>query len=530
MRAETKSTAPTAGARLDSTLVLLCEDLVASPGGLNLGLLEARLRRRVGNVSIRIASDLCRRPAAIGDCLEEGDASRLVLGWCSYSYSKFEVQGQMRRAGLDPLGVQVVPLAGTTAGEKPGIPSERRAALLLRAAIERARAFRPSRPENSRAVLLALDQPVSRRSLLTLPPVFYEAAPTINGEACTAADGCDQCVRTCPNDALRKDGASILVDRSRCRTCGVCVEACPQRAVELPGWSAEEIEAQVFALLEGATAPGSTEVAFVCEKATAAPDARSVPVPVPCLSMVPAAAMLHTLARGASAIAMYGCGADCRNGLAEKVEGRVDYCQELLRSLGEPAQRIGVVSTTDDARSQPAPSPSPAPATASENGGRFFGKGTAAREVRELAGHYGITELVLQHPSSPLGLVDVNPDTCTACGACAVVCPTGALEYETNRGQSSLSFDASLCIACNDCQALCPERSRGAIACRAVTDLSRIAEGRQVIFRDDSVHCERCGSPFATRRMLDRLAEMLGDETGPEPVSRLCSDCRGTSF
>ena len=44
---------------------------------------------------------------------------------------------------------------------------------------------------------------------------------------------------------------------------------------------------------------------------------------------------------------------------------------------------------------------------------------------------------------------------CTACGACAAVCPAGALKLEKNSEIISLLFRADLCVNCGVCAGIC---------------------------------------------------------------------------
>ncbi|MBC7288488.1 MAG: 4Fe-4S dicluster domain-containing protein [Armatimonadetes bacterium] len=55
---------------------------------------------------------------------------------------------------------------------------------------------------------------------------------------------------------------------------------------------------------------------------------------------------------------------------------------------------------------------------------------------------------------------DVTRDDrlCTHCGHCVIVCPVGALRYETD-GYSRVLFDPDRCIACELCVPACPPRA-----------------------------------------------------------------------
>jgi len=52
-----------------------------------------------------------------------------------------------------------------------------------------------------------------------------------------------------------------------------------------------------------------------------------------------------------------------------------------------------------------------------------------------------------------------NDDRCTHCGACVVVCPSGALSVDHKT--MIVKFDAAECTACELCVLACPPRAMG---------------------------------------------------------------------
>lgn len=56
-----------------------------------------------------------------------------------------------------------------------------------------------------------------------------------------------ECVKVCPQDALRLEPSGMLIDRGKCDGCGKCAEACPAGAIELVGryYLPEEVFAEV---------------------------------------------------------------------------------------------------------------------------------------------------------------------------------------------------------------------------------------------------------------------------------------------
>jgi pyruvate formate lyase activating enzyme len=59
--------------------------------------------------------------------------------------------------------------------------------------------------------------------------------------------GARRCLSACPEDALELTPDGMLLDRTRCNVCGLCVEDCPSAALEVIGreWPPEALFAEV---------------------------------------------------------------------------------------------------------------------------------------------------------------------------------------------------------------------------------------------------------------------------------------------
>ncbi len=512
-----------------ATLVLVCADAGRLAPGLVLAELAERVSARAFNTQVVVAESLCARLAAMKHAVELAGARRLVLALCSDGTPRPEVDSLARKARLDPFGVQIVLFNALK--EAPPCSVQDTAVLLLTAAVARAQAFRGSRPENWKAVVARDSHIVSRRSLFTLPPVTYAAVPTINREFCAADAGCDLCITACPGKALAQTGGRVQVNLSACSSCGMCVSVCPKRAVELPGWSPEEMEAQMAVYLAANGDQAAHGLLFVCNNATQQPPASWLPVTTPCTATAPAAALLHALARGAAAVSVAPCTGACPFNVGDQIQGTIDYCQRLLEAMGENPQRVGLYHP-----GAAAPLP-PMLGVGAGDGGidepqALFGSGAAAQAVLSLALRLGASDaaIVLEHTHSPLGVVVIDPESCTGCGSCARMCPTGALAFEGEQEQVVLSFDAGLCVGCGYCVARCPEQKNGAIAVQKKTDLTLLTRGRRHLYQDQIALCQECGGPIGTSRMLSRIASLLGSEGQGHLDQGLCPACRSASW
>jgi Ni,Fe-hydrogenase III small subunit/Pyruvate/2-oxoacid:ferredoxin oxidoreductase delta subunit len=66
---------------------------------------------------------------------------------------------------------------------------------------------------------------------LELPtvPDRLRGVPTIDSSKCP--DGCAECAKACPTDAISKNNGGIKLDLGRCLFCTDCTDACPEGAI-----------------------------------------------------------------------------------------------------------------------------------------------------------------------------------------------------------------------------------------------------------------------------------------------------------
>lgn len=553
-----KTGPPQTDGRVPAT-VLLCAHLDDADRGLDVQAVREGLIAPDPSVGVSIVDEACRQPRRISAALRAGGAARLVLGLCRRGFTPAELQAEVRKAGLDPLGVEVVDLGASAVRVHSREEATRKAGILLAAAVARARAFTASRPENLKPLLPTA---VSRRALLSLSLLEYRAVPAVAAEHCHADDGCRECLGACPHQALRLEDGEIRLDKSRCTSCGTCVTACPHEAVDLPGWTAGEVEAYVGALLGALPAELAPRAILVaCRHGAAALEALAgtgasypahwLPLEVPSLGMLPPVWLLAFLNLGAAVVGVVSCPQACGAASVAQIEGRVDFCREVLRQAGEHPGRVALLpaepyallralrttplkmlpapprgeraSAPAAAGMRPAPAAAQAPATPAV--ANPFAHRSCARVLVALGERLRASSPVVDHPASPFGLVEVGAG-CTLCGGCAAACGPGALRLERD-GEATLIFDPALCTACGRCLPSCPEPDT--LVLHRKTDLSVLARGREVLARGRYGRCVICGGPIAPQPMLERVAALLGGESARTThiVTRYCSTCRG---
>jgi len=543
-KADPAPAAETQAGDTGETLVLLCGSLLKRDPALDpVELAHWIVESNAGTRAV-IVPDLCSTPDAVAKAAE--DATRtLVLGLCSSEYREPEFQRSARKADIDPLAIATVALGSQCAAPGQDRNAGGMAKTLLAAAVARVQAFPGSKPEDIRPYVVGEGQRISRRALFTMPPIAYRPVVSIDRNVCAAGTGCDQCVQACPAEALTNVGGEIQIARRSCVSCGLCQSACPTSAAQLPGQTIAQLEAEVGELLtSSALGPdGPRAILFVCRQSAAATDSLSqsssppapqwLPLSVPCSGFVSPAVILQSLAHGAAAVGILGCGSDCRYGQREQTQGKIDYCQKALSALGLPSgaaaffdASLGAASLADSLSSPLEVSRQTAALT---SGLSFGGPSAAASALTALAAADAAAPAAIEHPFSPLGLVKVDSDGCTGCGSCAQVCPTDALDL-TQEDTVTLTFNPALCTGCAQCVSVCPEK---VVSASRATDLARLRDGPERLFEDETVRCQSCGGPVAPAAMLKRIEAALSEDGGPmdktmATITRLCSDCRGT--
>ncbi len=142
------------------------------------------------------------------------------------------------------------------------------------------------------------------------------------------------------------------------------------------------------------------------------------------------------------------------------------------------------------------------------------------RELREAARAVIKGPVTLPFPGAPSvpaetyrGRMKWDDAVCVGCGACARVCPTGAIEV-TDRTEAdppgrSLVRRYGMCIYCGQCHVLCTTLT-GCDHTREYDQACRSRDDSTERVEKELVLCEVCGDPVATREHLRWIYDRLG--------------------
>lgn len=320
---------------------------------------------------------------------------------------------------------------------------------------------------------------------------------------------CALCAEGCPSGALSRNG-SVTFHADACVQCGLCLHLCPLGAFsgddsieKLAGCAARlerrgQIELACARHPAPELGPGESEAVIVAEG---------------CLAALGPSAYLALLAQGHTRIlARLDACAACAQGKAR--EG-IEQALAVARALGGPVDALcdgaetGWVTRPLVRAAQPPLSRRDFLRTFAAHGQALAAQAVAPddepdtgakrppRERRRLLNVLG------RLPATGERFVDAAPfararvgAACTACGACARACPTGALQLRQGPASFQLTFAAARCTACGACADVCEPQvlrlERGA-------SLGELRAAGATTAWEGTVHkCARCGAPFAS--------------------------------
>jgi ferredoxin len=369
--------------------------------------------------------------------------------------------------------------------------------------------------------------------------VNYSADICVHGNC--GLRGCARCIDTCYARAITSRDDTIEIDHHLCQGCGSCASACPTGAISYACPKVGELLGSVQGALRRNQEADCANpcVLFHDAQDGAAAFARIasdisesvLPFQVEGIGSVGIEAWLAALASGADRVVLFATSATAPSVLRE-ISTQLSYASAILEGMGYPAQRLQLIVGDDDNQEEVIRKINTLPVESRIEAATFIVFGDKRSIIRRAVEHlYAKAPAPLPFASlpagAPFGEIEINRDACTLCMACVSVCKASALYGGIDRPQ--LRFIEANCVQCGLCHAACPEEALR-LSPRIAYDLDLHAMLR-VLNEETPFNCIICGRPFATQKIIDKMAEKLAGHWmlhNREAKRRLqmCKDCR----
>ncbi len=349
---------------------------------------------------------------------------------------------------------------------------------------------------------------------------------------------CTRCLDVCPSGALAPKGDAASVDAHVCGGHGSCAAVCPTGAIRFDVPAGNGLFKRLGALLEThRAAGGGSPVLLVHDEAGAEAlsalsrfgdglPADVIPMQVAAVAALGPDFLLSALAKGAGEVVLLADpvkhndldGARSAVALANRVAGGLGWpCRVRLETEADPAAIAALVASKAPRAVDPA-------AEFLVLGGKRQTLGLALTHLHRHAPNP--VDMLALEPGDPFGTIEVDQARCTLCMACVSACPAKALSGHPDK--PSLGIQEVNCVQCGLCRVTCPEK--------AVTLVPRLAFGpdtrvRFVLKEEEPYECIRCGKPFASKSVIERMTERMSGHamfkgTGKLDLIKMCEDCR----
>ncbi len=390
------------------------------------------------------------------------------------------------------------------------------------------------------------DAAALERALAELPamvgefekPRFFQYNPDICAHGASGLAACTRCLDACPTGAIVSIREEVAVDPYLCQGAGICATVCPTGAMTYRYPSLADQLTRLATLARTCRDSGGERPVLMLHDAEGgrsrveALAARLpewvVPYELAEIGALGMDAWLAALAYGAQAVALLPA-ASTPARVADALREQLLYSGALLEAMGYPAGQVRLLEGDDDAVLAQLSAPPAAPAIAPAAFAGVDEKRTVLRlAVEHLYAHAPAPRDVAALPQgAPFGEIVVNRETCTLCMACVGVCPVGALADGAELPQ--LNFIEGNCVQCGLCATACPEDAIR-LSARYLFD-PQARRAPRTLHEETPFCCVVCGKPFATQKMMTRMAEKLQGHwmfQSDQALRRvqMCADCR----
>ena len=371
-------------------------------------------------------------------------------------------------------------------------------------------------------------------------PQYVHYDPDICAHGERGITGCTRCIDTCPAGAVISIGERVEVDVHRCHGMGSCSAVCPTGALTyaypslgdtmnglrqaLTAWRISGMPAPCILLYDSDS--GAEYLRTLCADF---PDG-VLPWRVEEIGSTGVEIWLSALAYGAAGIRIL-THERTPGAVLTTLAQQIELIRCLLEGLDYDERSVAELPAVEFSS---ADWPQYVDESVVADFATFGGVDNKRDALRLVFDHLtpasSPIEAIALPAASPFGQVHVDTALCTLCMGCVSVCPAGALADGSDTPK--LDFIEWNCVQCGLCERACPENAIALEARLLVDSDSRLM--KRTLNEEEPFGCIVCGKPFATKSMIDKMAETLASHRmfQGDALDRLkmCEDCRVKSM
>lgn len=160
-------------------------------------------------------------------------------------------------------------------------------------------------------------------------------------------NGCNLCVVTCPYEAISLDKGIAVVNATECVGCGVCAGTCRSAAIDLLGFTDQQIFSVVNNLDEGSSIKILVFLCNFCSQigGEIKPPSGTLVVKIPCSGRINPIFILKAIQKGWDGVIISGCHHDeCNFGTADDIaRRRFSMFSDFLEFAGLEEGRVNFI-------------------------------------------------------------------------------------------------------------------------------------------------------------------------------------------
>ncbi len=372
-------------------------------------------------------------------------------------------------------------------------------------------------------------------------PIYVSYDAELCAHSRSQKTGCTKCIDNCPAGAIHPAGDLVEIDTAICGGCGNCAAHCPTGAAQYQYPRRADFLSRIQTLASVYLEAGGSRpvlllhdgghglsIINVMARFMRGLPAHVIPMEMHSVTGIGHDALVTAFLAGFRNVAILADPG--KTGEMHALDQEILLADALLEGLGFEAGRIAVLSERDP---EPIENSLWELKPAAQIARKSFTPAGHKREVARTAigllasvSKVKADEITLPQ-SAPYGRVIVDTEACTLCMACVSACPADAMRDTPETPE--LRFVESACVQCGLCRATCPE---SAITLEARFNLTPAAMQPITLYAEEPFECTRCGKPFVSRSMIERVAEKLGGkhwmfETDDRiELLKMCDNCR----